>query len=283
MNKLKIARFTAKVLRLINIKWYYNYLLTIFSTPPKVKHRPSDLATLFDVSTEQLKGYSHKVNFTLYKKLTSGTVILFAHGWGGSIQNFKYLIRPALERNISLIGFDAPAHGASTGKQTHIIEFKEVIKYCLDQLNDYEKVIVIGHSLGAAAAILAVMESPKVKVDHLFAVAAPADLKRIFDDYVTTMNISVQDATNIATYVKEKINLDFDSENWRNKPLPKHLKQITFIHGKEDDVIPIEDIVDLAENWKLDAMNTVRILEAPGHYNILKSPEAIKIMLSHLN
>lgn len=283
MNRIKTAQIIGKAIRLFSRKAYYDFLLSIFSSPPKVKNKPADSLVTFDSTTIKLQGYAKTTSFTLYKKMASRQVILFAHGWGGSMQNFKYFFQPALDRNMSIIGFDAPAHGASLGKRTHILEFKDTIKYCLNQVKDFEHVIVVAHSLGAAAATLAIMESPEVKVDQLFALAAPADLRKIFDDYVATMNVSSKDVKKIPAYVKQKIQLDFEENNWKNKPIPDHLAHVMLLHGKNDEVIKTEEILTLAKAWRLDEINDVRLLDQVGHYNILKSPKAIEEVFSKVN
>lgn len=280
MNRIKTAQFIGKAIRIVNKKAYYDFLLNIFSTPPKSKTLPPASDITFDATSVKLEEYAKETRFTMYKKLASRSVIIFAHGWGGSMQNYKYFFQPALDRNLSIIGYDAPAHGASTGKRTHILEFKDTVKYCLNEVKDYEQIIVVGHSLGAAAATLAIMESPEIKVEHLFSLAAPSDLRKIFDDYITLMNVSAQDASKIDSFVKNKIKLDFSADNWRKKSIPDHLANLTLIHGKNDDVITTDAILSLAKEWRLDLERDVRLLDEVGHYNILKSPAAIEEVFS---
>lgn len=282
MNKVKTAQFIGKAIRIVNKKAYYDFLLNIFSTPPKSKTVPPASNVAFDATSVKLEGYAKETSFTMYKKLASRSVIIFTHGWGGSIQNYKYFFQHAVDRNISIIGYDAPAHGASAGRRTHILEFIDTIKYCLNEVKHYEQITVVGHSLGAAAATLAIMESPDIKIANLFALAAPSDLRKIFDDYITLMNVSTKDALKIHTYVKQKIQLDFDKDNWRKKSIPDHLANITLIHGKDDDIIKTDAILSLAKEWRLDLDKDVRLLDEVGHYNILKSPAAIEEVFSRI-
>lgn len=282
MHKIKIAQLLGKAIRIVNKKMYYDFLLRIFSTPPKAKNKPSLFPTTFDISTVHLQDDIKSQTFAMYQKLDSGTVIVFAHGWGGSFQNFTHFIQPALDRNISIIGFDAPAHGISEEKTTHLLAFKEAVKHCLNEVRTFDNIIVVGHSLGAAAAVLAIMACPEIKVQHLFALGAPADLRKIFDDYINLMNVSDKDAQKVAGYIKQKIQLDFDADNWRKKQIPDHLAQLTLLHGKNDDVVKAEAILSLAQDWQLDDEKDVRLLGHVSHYNILKSTEAIQHVLSQI-
>ena len=49
--------------------------------------------------------------------------ILLVHGWEGRALDFSEFIDPLVEAGYHVVAFDGPAHGESSGKQTHAPQF----------------------------------------------------------------------------------------------------------------------------------------------------------------
>jgi pimeloyl-ACP methyl ester carboxylesterase len=95
------------------------------------------------------------------KRLTAwtwgrGPRVLLAHGWEGTARDMVPIATALADRGCSVTVFDMPAHGRSTGRTTTLIEMRQAV---LDVARaSGAPQAVVGHSLGAAAAILALRD-----------------------------------------------------------------------------------------------------------------------------
>ena len=83
--------------------------------------------------------------------------ILFTHGWGSKAADFAELIT-ALKENtdLQIIAFDAPACGSSDGELSNLLLFVSAAKAVIAESGTPD--IVIGHSFGAMANVVALTE-----------------------------------------------------------------------------------------------------------------------------
>ena len=80
------------------------------------------------------------------------TVVL-AHGWAGRAAQLGAFAAPLVAAGFRVVGFDAPAHGESPGREIHVPMLAECIAEIAARRGGAHA--VIGHSMGAASAALA--------------------------------------------------------------------------------------------------------------------------------
>lgn len=73
--------------------------------------------------------------------------ILLCHSWGGRGTQLASFVKPLVERGFTVMTFDAPAHGRSTGKQTDMMEYSSTIYEMVQVYGDFD--CIVGHSFGA--------------------------------------------------------------------------------------------------------------------------------------
>lgn len=96
-------------------------------------------------------------------KWGSGPSVLLAHGWGVRGIKLAPLINPLTQSGYSVITYDSLAHGESDGDTTNFFEIVESVNAVFDHIGGAD--FVIGHSMGAAAAInLRNINDKKVKL-----------------------------------------------------------------------------------------------------------------------
>lgn len=106
---------------------------------------------------------------------SQGTVFIM-HGYFDHIGLYQHLIRLCLNLNYSVIGFDLPGHGFSTGSRASIDDFDhyvEALKYCVDFFCQYQGTIkpwhIIGQSTGAAITMDYLLNKKYAKTQCPFA------------------------------------------------------------------------------------------------------------------
>lgn len=83
--------------------------------------------------------------------------VLILHGYESSIINFERYVQPLVAKGYCVLGFDAPAHGRSSGTTINVLIYKEFI---LTLINKYGPVKnFLAHSLGGLALSLALEET----------------------------------------------------------------------------------------------------------------------------
>jgi pimeloyl-ACP methyl ester carboxylesterase len=79
-----------------------------------------------------------------------GPCVYLLHGWAGVGGQLGAFVPPLLASGFRVVTFDAPGHGASTGRRSSIVHFARALQEIVAQEGPAHA--VIAHSLGAAAA-----------------------------------------------------------------------------------------------------------------------------------
>jgi len=110
-----------------------------------------------------------------------GPTVLLVHGWEGRGSQLGALVAPLVEAGLSVVAFDAPAHGDSPGSRLYLTDHADAIADVVGAIGPVHA--IVAHSFGAAAVLLAgarhgidvsrnVMLAPNVLIDdaiHKFA------------------------------------------------------------------------------------------------------------------
>jgi pimeloyl-ACP methyl ester carboxylesterase len=83
--------------------------------------------------------------------------VLITHGWGSKAADFNEMISALREnKNLEIIAFDAPASGSSEGELSNLLLFVRAAKAVIQKTGVPD--IVVGHSFGAIANVMALNE-----------------------------------------------------------------------------------------------------------------------------
>ena len=197
-----------------------------------------------------------------------GPVVLFVHGWAGRGTQFFKFVQPFVENGFKVVTFDGPAHGESSGKNTNIIEFHQV----LASMEKYYREIcaVVTHSFGGAAVIFAMSEGVKVK--NLVNISSPSSGQKIISEFLKKINGSPKIASYFDKLVQKKYGKPFDS--FSSEVLVRNLPpfNLLLIHDKDDKEVGIEQ----AEKMKaLTPGSEIMVTSHLGHTRILRDDQVI--------
>ena len=82
-----------------------------------------------------------------------GPTVLLVHGWEGRGSQLGAFVEPLVDAGMSVVTFDAPAHGDSDGKQLYLTDMADAISAVVAHVGPIHG--LVAHSFGAAAALLA--------------------------------------------------------------------------------------------------------------------------------
>ena len=194
--------------------------------------------------------------------------LVVMHGWGGNAGMMLPLAAPLHAAGYSLLLVDARCHGQSDGDSfASLPRFAEDIEAALRWLAKRPEVDplalgVIGHSVGAGAALLAGSRQPSIRaVVSLAAFAHPAAMMR---RWLASMRIPFWPlGAYILAYVQWVIGHRFDAIAPCNT-IAQLRCPVLIVHGLEDDTVPVEEARQIFAARTSDA---VELLLVPGSHD----------------
>jgi pimeloyl-ACP methyl ester carboxylesterase len=194
--------------------------------------------------------------------------LVVMHGWGGNAEMMLPLAAPLHAAGYSQLLIDARCHGRSDGDTfASLPRFAEDIEAALAWLRgqpgiDPGALGVIGHSVGAGAALLVASRQPELRaVVSLAAFAHPAAIMR---RWLATQHIPYWPlGAYILAYVQHVIGFRFDAIAPRNT-IARVVCPVLLVHGLEDDTVPVAEAREIHAARLSDA---VELLLIPGSHD----------------
>ena len=194
--------------------------------------------------------------------------LVVMHGWGGNAEMMLPLAVPLHAAGYALLLVDARCHGRSDSDTfASLPRFAEDIEAALDWLRERPGVDpaalgVIGHSVGAGAALLVAARQPELRaVVSLAAFAHPAAMMR---RWLATLHIPYWPlGAYILAYVQHVIGFRFDVIAPRNT-IARVACPVLLVHGLEDDTVPV---AEAREIYGARAGDAVELLLISGSHD----------------
>jgi esterase/lipase len=248
-----------------------NFLEQFLFFPNKdLKKLPSDINIKYEdvyvkIDNERYHGWFIQGNYK--NSITTNKCILFFHGNAGNISFRLYYIEKLYELGFSLLFFDYPGFGLSTGipnEDSCIKCSQEFYKYLLNKNFQSKDIIFYGESIGGS---IAMSMANIYNIKYLILQSTFTDIKEIIK-IVTTFNILFMD--NIGFETLENLKL----RNKINK-LTKKMKTL-IIHSTDDELI------DTTHANKLKVYADKLYISSGSHSNINMDSDFIFNLLSFI-
>jgi pimeloyl-ACP methyl ester carboxylesterase len=234
---LNFIRFKLRMLSAVSKPLAARAAFKLFTTPQY--RNTKDLTEIFSsAETLQVTFQDFRVQGYRWGAGAARTALIL-HGFESGIVNFGQYVQPLLDRGFCVIGFDAPAHGRSTGKQMNVLLYMQFIEQIREQYGPVHR--FLGHSLGGLSLSLAledqghdedtraVLIAPATEtssaIDLYFKyLRLPHSLRPVFDELIAARGGKGPDWFSVA------------------RAIP-HLKaQILWVHDEDDDLTPLSDV-----------------------------------------
>ena len=277
-QKLAIGFFRSKIniLSVISTRKAAAEAFRIFSTPMMKS----------SIRQKEIFIHAEKLQFPFDGKLVHGfrcnhpqkNKVLLLHGFSSSAHNFYQYVQPLVEKNYEVLAFDAPAHGASEGKEVNAVVYAGMIKKVMElygPINGF-----IAHSFGGIAISLA-METIQHDTNIKIALVAPA----------TETTTAVDNAFEMLGLKKGKVRKEFDKivfekggqqTEWFSvrRALHNIKASILWVHDEDDDITPLKDALKV----KSDNHPNIKfvITKGLGHRKIYRDQAVIDSIVKFL-
>lgn len=199
-------------------------------------------------------------------------VALLMHGWGSNASAMAPLVGPLLRAGLAVLLLDARGHGCSDPVEfTSMPRFAEDIGAGVAWLRgqigvDGARLVLVGHSVGAAAALLytARLAGPGEAPRAVISLSAFAHPQEVMRRWLAARRIPyVPIGRAVLRHVQRVIGTDFDAI------APLHTvaglpAALLLVHGRDDDTVPFEDALRL----QAAAPPGAQLLGVPGDHDL---------------
>ena len=270
---LRYLRTKFKVLSTISEKKAAREAYKLFCTPLATPGKPPsfifDTAEFLnlDLNNNILKGY--RWNSPSEKK------ILLLHGFSSSAKNFHHFVTPLIQKGYEVMAFDAPAHGISEGTTVNGVDYADMIKKIIELFGPVKN--FIAHSFGGLAVCLALEEIEHDENTKLVLIAPATETTSAVDHAFRLLHIKNNGVRKEFNKIIYSIN-GKPPEWYSVKRALKNIQaKITWIHDKEDDITPFEDVeYAMKEKFKNVEFQITRGL---GHSKIYRDPQIVGLVI----
>lgn len=204
--------------------------------------------------------------------------VLLLHGFSSNCHNFDNYVTPLVQKGYEVLAFDAPAHGASTGKLVNALGYSNMIKKVIELYGPIQG--FVAHSFGGLAISLALEDIPH-DVDTKVALIAPA----------TETTTAIESAFEMIGIKNDRLRKSLESiilETSGHEPAWFSIRRamhnikatISWWHDEDDEVTPLSDALKVKED---DHRNiSFHISKGLGHRKIYRDAEVKRSIVAFL-
>jgi pimeloyl-ACP methyl ester carboxylesterase len=233
----------------------------MFLTPPRARDAAAAALDLIDARSTLLEHKGRHIAMWRWGSRDAPAVLL-AHGWGGNAAQMRAFVFPLLSAGYRVIAYDQPAHGVSEGRLTGLPDFADVLAEVAWHHGEVEG--VIAHSLGAAAATLAI--SRGLRVGRVVLIGSSLDVSFYSRQFARWYWIPKRALEAMQAAVEERFGVrwaDLDMV----KLAPRLCAPALMIHDRGDRLVPWKQGAAFARGWPGARLFSTRGL---GHRRILQ-------------
>jgi pimeloyl-ACP methyl ester carboxylesterase len=234
----------------------------LFLTPPKAG---DDAASALDLIDARDGCIVHKGRHIMTWRwgAADAPAVVLAHGWGGRATQMRAFVFPLLAAGYRVIAYDQPAHGLSEGKLTGLPDFADVLAEIAAHHGDVRA--VIGHSLGATAAAMA-LAWHRVELEKVVLISPPSDLVGYSRRFARWHWMPEPLRRAMQGAIEERYGVRWE-ELELARVAPRLAAKALVIHDRDDRMIPWRQGNAIAQHWRGARLMTTQGL---GHGRILQ-------------
>jgi pimeloyl-ACP methyl ester carboxylesterase len=236
----------------------------LFLTPPRSRLLPGEVQAL-------ARGTYRAIAFREGSLATwtfgEGPAVLLAHGWGGHSGRLCRFIEPLVRAGFSVVTFDAPGHGLSTGGASSMLDFAAAIETLVRA--EPRVAGLIGHSLGASAAALAVRTG--LPIPRLVLLAPPANPEQYAAKFARHLGIPAPVCDRMKRLLTDRYAVGW-SDIRIDSPVADSPSRILVVHDRADARVPWREGAAIAAAWPGAELVSTKGL---GHHKILRDPDVV--------
>lgn len=207
----------------------------LFFTPLRFPASKSEMESIKAADTFKLSAAGKTVKVFTWG---DGPPVFFTHGWSGRAAQFSKFIEPFTTLGFKVIAFDGPSHGSSSGLQTHVGEFAEVVAVLYQKFG--KPVAMIGHSFGGT--VNAYSLNNEVQTTKLVLISSPTIAEDVIKQALMKLKSSSKPGKYLRDRIRKKFDLEFEEVSLLHtiKAIKNQRIPIMIVHDENDREISME-------------------------------------------
>ncbi|WP_044188726.1 alpha/beta hydrolase [Hyalangium minutum] len=195
-----------------------------------------------------------------------GPRVLLVHGWSGYGGQLTAFVAPLVAAGFSVVTFDAPGHGLSSGKFSSLPELARVIRAVARATGGPHA--LVAHSLGAAASAVAIRDG--LSVERAVLVAPPSDPRKAVAFFAKWLGLPQGALARTVERIEARVGKleDFVVPSFA----PALKTPVRIFHDAGDAEVRLESGEAIARAWPGAALVRTQGL---GHHRILYTPAVV--------
>lgn len=266
-NKLTLAsiRLYFAVARRIAPRAAVRRAAALFCTPHPTGRQATPSAD--GASRFEIRACGHRLVGYRWGDPSTQPYVLFSHGWASSGARIAAWVPALREAGFAVVAFDQIAHGASPGARATLPVFTDALVSVGERFGPARA--VIGHSLGGAAAMLALARG--LQADRAILVAPAADPIAAAHRFARTVGLGRALCERMMAGFQSRLGIAFDEQR-AERNAPRIARPALIVHDLADPVVPWDEGERYARYWPRSRLLSTQGL---GHSRVLTDPAVI--------
>jgi len=209
------------------------------------------------------------------KSSDNGKQILLVHGWESRATQMYGLVKGLVKQGYSVFAVDMPGHGHSSGETSNAYLFSQTVKLAQQELGHFHA--IIGHSMGAGAAAIAVGKG--VTTDKLVLISGPSSIENVLRRFSGFVGLNKNTTDKFIEFIGQYVGVPA-TELDAAKLLQACDIPALLIHDEHDIEVPVSESRRLVPVFNQSELFVTKGL---GHRKILKSDEVFAKISDFVN
>jgi pimeloyl-ACP methyl ester carboxylesterase len=198
--------------------------------------------------------------------------VVLVHGWEHRASIWWAWVQPLLAAGFRVVALDGPAHGASAGRQTTLVDYGRAVQAVVQATGDVRALVC--HSFGGASvAGLPVRLPDGQPLPRLVLLSAPVSPRVVAARYADFLRLPSDFVNRFARHVEQATGRPAESFAVAASGPGTGAEQVLVIHDEDDEVIPFAEGQQIAAAWPGAVLHATRGL---GHNRIMRDAAVIQ-------
>ena len=242
----------------------------VFTTPRRLPIKAWEASALADAHRRTVVAETGPIAVYEWGPATAPAVLL-VHGWEHRASFWRAWVGPLLAAGYRVVALDGPAHGASAGRRTTLIDFGGAVQAVVNTLGEVRA--IVAHSFGAASvAGLPVRLPGSAALPRLVLISAPEGPRVVAERFADFLHLPADLARRFAAHIERSTGRPADSFAVATSGPGTGAGQVLVLHDEGDEIIPFGEGQQIAAAWPGARLHATRGL---GHNRILRDAGVI--------
>ena len=204
--------------------------------------------------------------------------VVLVHGWEHRASFWRAWVQPLLAAGYRVVALDGPAHGASGGSQTTLVDYGGAVQAVIDTVGAVRA--IVAHSFGGAAvAGLPVRLPGATALPRLVLLSAPEGPRAVAQRFAEFLHLSPAFVEWFARHVELATGRTADSFAAAATGPSMGAERVLVVHDRGDEIIPFGEGQQIAAAWPGAVLQATNGL---GHNRILRDLAVVQSALAFI-